>query len=135
MIFNKVGNPMKKIALITNKILGQSLASVIKGKPDLELEPYLMPNFGQALLDAQVWQVDIAVVDLVHNFAKGTEALSIFCEELRRTLPQCHILLLVSQDDMRTHDIAIETLKSKVADDYVFYDTSLNYLLAKLVAF
>lgn len=126
---------MKKIGLLTNKVLAQSLSSVIRSKPDLALEPYALLNPEQALLDARIWQLDIAVVALERKPEKGAEAIAAFCRALRDTLPQCRILLLVSQDDKAAHDMAIGVIKNRLADDYVFYDSSLDYLFAKLAAF
>ena len=36
---------------------------------------------------------------------------------------------------MRSRKIAAEAKKMKIIDDFVFYDASLKYLLAKLAAF
>lgn len=120
---------MKKIALITkNKIFAESLAVAIKSMPDLEFKPFLLLNSLQALLDAEVFEIDIALID-VASFSLS------FCEGLHNNLPKCHLLLLVSQDDWEIRKMATEAKKKKVVDDFVFYDASLKYLFAKLAAF
>ncbi|MDL2294829.1 hypothetical protein LJC60_09430 [Ruminococcaceae bacterium OttesenSCG-928-D13] len=127
---------MKKIGFITtNKMLAQSLAAAVKGNPELEFEPFLLLDPQQASLDAEVLKLDVAVVDVIDGAAKETETLLSFCKRLRMTVPGCRQLLLVSQDDKIGQKMAICAMKSKTVDDFVFYDTSLEYLFAKLAAF
>lgn len=132
---------MKKIALITkNKILAESLDSAIKSIPNLKFELALLLNSRQALLDAEILEIDIALIDMSfidetdYNLSEEERELS-FCEKLKKTLPDCHLLLLVSQDDKVKRKIATEAKNKKIVADYVFYDASLKYLLAKLKAF
>lgn len=120
---------MKKIALITkNKILAESLAVAMKSTPDLGFKPFLLLNSQQALLDAEIFEIDIALIDF------ASFPLS-FCQGLHKALPNCHLLLLVSQDDRETRKMATEAKKKKIVDDFVFYDASLQYLFAKLTSF
>jgi DNA-binding NarL/FixJ family response regulator len=125
---------MKKVALITkNKILAQSLDAAMKAMPDLEFEFILLLNTQQALIDAEIFEIDVALIDMIESGTKETP-LS-FCEGLNKMLPNCHILLLLSQDDHVRRKIATEAKKKKIVDDFVFYDASLKYLFAKLTAF
>ena len=56
---------MRKIGLITtNKVLAQCLAESIINYPDLELEPYLLLNPNQVVLDADLAKLDIALLDI-----------------------------------------------------------------------
>lgn len=125
---------MKNIGFITtNKVLAQSLAILIKSNPDLELEPFLMLNLGQAALDAEIMGIDIAVVEVIAGMSNGDGAIWTLCNTLRRTVPNCQILLLVQQDDPALQDKVLEAIKNKSVDDFVFCDSSLDYLLAKLL--
>ncbi|HZW97289.1 MAG TPA: hypothetical protein VFF56_00395 [Bacillota bacterium] len=126
---------MKKIGFITtNKVLAQSLAESLKNYPDLKLEPFLLLNPQQAILDADLAKLDIALLDITDASAMENEKHLMFCQKLRQAIPDCHLLLLVSQDNIRGRKAAIDAIKSKIADDFIFYDTSLNYLFAKLAA-
>jgi hypothetical protein len=86
-------------------------------------------------LDAGVLRIDIAVVDGMDVTSKETETALSICKKLRQTISGCRLFLLVSQDDKKGRKMAIGTIKSSAADDFVFYDTSLEYLFAKLAAF
>lgn len=126
----------KKIALITkNKILAQSLAAAIKAVPSSEFELFLLLNSHQALVDAEVFDIDVALIDILSSGVEETESPMAFCQALHKSLPNCHLLLLVSQDDQTSRKMATEAKERKIVDDFVFYDASLKYLLAKLSAF
>jgi len=120
---------MKKIGFITtNKVLAQSLAAAAKGRPDLEFEPYLLLNPRQAALDVDVLRLDAAIVDVADGIP--VEEAEAFCRGLRGTAG-CRLLLLVPKAARR---MAIRAVKNNAADDFVFYDTSLDYLFTKLAA-
>ena len=126
---------MKKIGFITkNKVLAQSLESLIKSNRNLPLEPYVMLNLEQAAIDAEVFEIDVAVIEMVEEATVESGIVISLCNELRKTCPDCQILLLVPQDIKRSRDEAMKAVNTRAVDDYVFQDTSLDYLLAKLLA-
>ncbi len=116
-------------------MLAQSLAAVVRNNPDLRLEPFLLLNLHQAVLDADLVKIDIAVVDVMDVPSKESETALSLCKKLRQTVPGCRLLLLVSQNNKKGRKMAIDAIKSRAADDFVFYDTSLEYLFAKLETF
>ena len=132
---------MKKVALITtNKILAQSFDSAIQCMENLDFELILLLNSRQALLDAEILEIDVALIDIgfidaIDNKLPEKGAALSFCERLHKRLPNCHLLLLFSQDDWVNRKMATQAKESKIIDDFVFYDASLKYLLAKLSAY
>ena len=126
---------MKRIGFnTTNRMFAQSFAAIVKNNPGLGFEPYLLLNPRQATLDAEVLKIDVAVVDVIDGAPKEAGMVLSFCEKVRQRIPVCRLLLLVSQEDKAGRELAIKAIKSKIADDYVFYDASLDYLFAKLAA-
>ena len=93
---------MKKIALITkNKILAESLNSAVKGIPNLKFELSLLLNSSQALLDAQILEIDVAMIDMsfmdIVGYNLSGERIELaFFAKLNETLPNCQFLLLYS---------------------------------------
>ena len=51
---------------------------------------------------------------------------------MKRQRPETRILLLCPENDPDACRVTIETVREKRADDFVFYDTSIRYLLSKL---
>jgi len=125
---------MKKIGFISkNKLLAQSLASFIRGNTNIQIEPYLLLNFRQAVLDAEVLKIDVAVIEMIAGIPEEADRIMSLCRDLRKSTAGCQILLLVPQDSREVCDMAVKAVNTKAADDYVFVDTSLDYLLAKLL--
>ncbi len=126
---------MKKIGFITkNRILAQSLSYFIKNSPDLPFDVALLLNPSQVALDAEVMNIDIAVVEISAETERETMPVITLCEELRRAVPACRILLLVPKDDRSGRDTAITAVDMSAADDYIFLDESLDYLFTKLLS-
>ena len=107
----------------------------MKAMPDMEFEIFMLLNSQQALLDAEIFEIDVALIDVLDCYKKEKESPLSFCEELHKSLPNCHILMLVSQDDLACREMATNAKKKKIVEDFVFYDASLKYLFAKLSAF
>ena len=119
--------------ITTNKVLAQSLSSALKDRAGSSFEPFLLLSPGQAELDTQVLQIDVALVDVMDR-ATGETALPL-CKTIRESVPSCRILLLLSQRDKDCKSMVIAAVRENIADDFVFYDASLDYLIAKLSAF
>ena len=119
---------MKKIAFIgRQKLLYQGMEAVLRMHPGLELQllPQLFPQ--NALLDVEIYQPDVAVIDVEME----KEALFALCRELHRVLPFCRRLLLVSDTES---SLCIEARREGYAEDFVYTDSSMHFLLAKLQA-
>ena len=124
---------MKRVGFITtNRVFAQGLAAAIKNRPELKLEPILILNSQQTILDADLSGIDIAVIDVMDMYEHGTSCS--LCGRLRKALPNCRLLLLVAQNHPEERKAVIDAIRQGLADDFVFHDTSLDYLLAKLAA-
>ena len=127
---------MTKIGFVTtNKVLAQSLSAAVSVRRDLNFESFHLLNPDQMLLDAQVFGIDAAVLDILSSPSKETSDISELCRKIHQSLPDCRILLLLSQDDDAGRTAAVNAVRENAADDFVFYDTSLEYLFAKLSVF
>ena len=129
------GLRMKRIGFISkNRVLAQSLATLIKNNLDLPFEPHVLQNIEQAVMDVGILKIDVAVIEMIAEASGKTGNILLLCTELRQTAPDCQILLLVPQENVLNCEMAIKAVNTGVVDDYVFLDTSLDYLFAKLLA-
>lgn len=131
---------MKRIAFITsNKILAQSLEVIVKAKESIGFEFFLLFDLNQVLLDVEVLEIEVALIDMALFDARGLskeggQSLFTLSENIHKKLPNCPLLLLVSQEDQENRAIAAEAKRKEIVDDFIFYDSSLKYLLAKLTS-
>ena len=79
-----------------------------------------------------VFHADVVILDLVDQ-ADMEQAVAI-CQALRQNEQDVKILLLVRPEQAAVRKVAVDTKNSGLVDDFVFYDSSLTYLLAKLEA-
>ena len=123
---------MKNIGFITtNKIFAQSFASTIKIQKYLDFHPFLLLNPKQASLDIVIMKIDIAVVDIVEMLPKILIHFLLFVRNCK-LLNQIYVFTFASQDDHVDRRLAMDAVRNGKADDFVYYDTSLDYLFAKL---
>ena len=133
---------MKTVLFISsNKMLGQGLSEAIRSKPELDFLWAAQLNYPQAAVgvDMQaavgvdIFHADVVILDIVDQ-ADMERAVEL-CRSLRQGGQAVRILLLVRPEQAVVRKVAVETKNAGLADDFVFYDSSLSYLLAKLAAF
>ena len=124
---------MKTVLFISsNKMLGQGLSAAIQSKPELGLLWVLQINYSQAKVGVDIFRADIVISDIVDQ-ADMEQAFEI-CRSLRQSSRRTKILFLVRPDQAAVRKIAVDAKNTGLADDFVFCDSSLSYLLAKLGA-
>lgn len=124
---------MKSILFISaNKILGQGLLEAILSKPELGFQWTAQLNYSQAIIGAEIFQTDVVILDVVDQ-TDMEYALKI-SEALRQCNGVIKILLLVRSEQDIVRRNSVNAKNKGLIDNFVFYDSSLAYLLAKLAA-
>ena len=125
---------MKTVLFISsNKMLGQGLSAAFQSKPELDFLWAAQLNYPQAVVGIDIFHADVVILDIADQ-ADMEQAVGI-CRSIRRNEQDVKILLLVRPEQAVVRKIAVDTKNAGLADDFVFYDSSLTYLLAKLAAF
>ena len=132
---------MKTVLFISsNKVLGQGLSAAIHAKPELDFaKPELdflwaaQLRYPQAVVGVDIFHADVVILDIVDQ-ADMDQAVRI-CQPLRQVEQDLKILLLVRPEQSVVCSRVIDAKNAGLIDDFVFYDSSLAYLLAKLAAF
>ena len=106
---------------------------------NMQFEFFLLLNFHQVLLDVEILEIDVALIDMALFDAESIskqdgESLFTLCEKIHKKLPNCRLLLLVSQENQQNRAIASKAKRKQFVDDFLFYDASLKYLIAKLTS-
>jgi hypothetical protein len=113
-------------------MLGQGLSAAFQSKPELEFLWAAQLNYSQAVVGVDIFHADVVILDIVDQ-ADMEQTVEI-CQSIRRDGQGIKILLLVRPEPAVVCQIAVDTKNSGLTDDFVFYDSSLTYLLAKLEA-
>lgn len=126
---------MKTLLFISsNKMLGQSLSAAFQSKPELDFLWVAQLNYPQAIVGVDIFHADVVILDIVDQ-ADMEQTVEI-CRSIRQDEQDkdIKILLLVRPEQAVVRKVAVDTKNAGLADDFVFYDSSLTYLLAKLDA-
>lgn len=124
---------MKTILFIsTNKILAQGISTTILSKQDNNFQWRELFNYQQAVVGADVFQADIVILDVVDQ--TDMECVIEICQALRKQKRVIKLLLLVRPEQEFVRKKSVEAQNAGMIDNFVFYDNSLTYLLAKLEA-
>ena len=125
---------MKTVLFISsNKMLGQGLSSAIQSKSELDFLWAAQLNYPQAIVGIDIFHADVVILDAADQ-ADMERAVEI-CRSIRRNEQDVKILLLVRPEQATVRKVAVDAKNAGLADDFVFCDSSLTYLLAKLAAF
>ena len=124
---------MKKIMIVSpNKVLAQGLMSTVQNRPGLNFEWLAQLGYSEAAIGVDVYHADVVILDVMDEVV-ADEVLEL-CRTLRKGNSGICLLLLVRQDQSNVRTMAVKAKQAGIADDFVFYDSSLAYLFAKLAA-
>lgn len=124
---------MKTVLFISsNKMLGQGLTTVFQSKAELNFLCVFQLNAPQAIIGVDIFHADVVVLDVVDQV--DMELAVEICRSIRRNKHDIKIVLLVRPEQVIVRKVAVDTKNAGLADDFVFYDSSMTYLLAKLEA-
>lgn len=124
---------MKTVLFISsNKMLGQGLSAAFRAKPQLDFLWAAQFNYPQAMIGVDIFRADVVILDIVDQ-ADMVQAVEI-CQSIRREEQGVKVLLLVRPEQAVVRKVAVDAKNTGLVDDFVFYDSSLTYLGAKLEA-
>ena len=124
---------MKTVLFVSsNKILGQGLSAAILSKPEFDFRWEAQLQYSQAIVGADVFHADVVLLDVADQ-VDMKRALEI-CQSLRQNSQTTKILLLVRPEQAAVRAQAVDAKNAGQVDNFVFYDSALSYLLAKLAA-
>ena len=103
-----------------------------RSKPELDFLWAAQLNYPQAVVGIDIFHADVVILDVVDQ-ADMEQAVEL-CRSIRRNKQDVKILLLVRPEQPVVRKVAVDAKNAGLADDFVFYDSSLTYLLAKLEA-
>ena len=83
-----------------------------------------------APIAAETFAADVVLLEIPERTPRAQSAA--LCDAIKRQRPETRILLLCPENDPDACRVTIEAVREKRADDFVFYDTSIRFLLSKL---
>ena len=98
------------------------------------VEAFGIYDYNNAAHSAAARKPDIALVEIPEKH--GTPAIDTLeiCEEIKEISPGCKIVLLCPEQDRGSVNECVKAKKQGKVEDYLFYDSGVDYLVSKLEA-
>ena len=118
--------------VLCRRIIAEALVRCIERSSNLNA--FVVRKFEDAADIAKVRLPALALVEIPERY--GSPALDTLdvCEEIKAASPGCKIVLLCPEQDKESVDICIEEKRRNGIEDFLFYDSSMEYLASKLNA-
>ena len=111
------------VALIMKrKVLAQSLMRLTREEKGIQM--YFQPDYGCGASCALIEVAESGEYDVAYCLA--------LCAWLKKETPACKLLLLCPENDEECISEVVTAKRAGKIDDFIFYDTSLEYLISKL---
>lgn len=120
------------ILIMQRASLAQGLISKSNNISDFKL--YYEPNYANADISIRTHLASGALLEISED---GTHDISFcldLCTWLRKVTPYCRLMLMCPEKQLETIHRAVEAKRRGEIDDFVFYDVSLDYLIASLLS-
>ena len=116
--------------VLCRRVIAELLVEAIEKRR--HMEAYCVFDYKNAGNKAANCRPHIALVDIPEkNGYPAAETLEV-CDEIKRASPDCKIVLMCPEQDKESVYICIEAKKKGEIADFIFYDSTVDYLVAKL---
>ncbi|MDO4710366.1 MAG: hypothetical protein Q4A75_00195 [Peptostreptococcaceae bacterium] len=122
---------MQRILLgLHRKLLAQSIAETMREDARFVFyTEYCAKNIPLAI---QNYDIEIAVIEVPESGSDPAGEKLELCREIAKASPGCKLLLMCSEDSEQSKRAMVEAKQKGEIEDFVFYDSSLEYLITKL---
>ena len=118
--------------VVGRKVIADLLVKSIGSQSNMEaFGVYDYKSAGTAALSRRP---ELALVEIPEK--QGFPALDTLniCGEIKKINPECKIVLLCPEHDKESVDVCIDAKQRSEIEDFLFYDSSVDYLASKLKA-
>lgn len=122
---------MQKVLLVMHrKVLAQSLIRSLQNNPKFTFYMESCPD--NVLLAVISYNINVAVIEVPESGEHPAEDMLLLCDEIKKTSPDCKTLVLCPESSEESKDAVVVAKKNEGINDFIFYDSSLEYLIKKL---
>jgi len=120
------------LLVMYRKIVAQSWLLLLKN--DGRVCSYAEYSYENAVLTAEACGAQTVVVEIPESGPVSTKSCIDICRSLKKKDSKTKVLLLCCENSVEAKNAAISAQRNKIIDDFLFFDTSWDYLMSKLEA-
>ncbi len=124
---------MKNIVLVIHrKPIAQRLLHELRDKLDINL--IYEAEYEDAILDIYIHNAKLLLIEAMETGYYDLDYCLKLCISLRKEMPSCKIILMCSEQNTDNIQKVIRAKEEDQIHDFVFYDTTIEYLASKLIS-
>ena len=114
------------------KAIAQSLMQMLQEKVDFRI--YHVIDYECTGMVVKNREANLALIEVAEAGACDVRYCLGLCARLRQEAPACKLMLMCSEQDKNSIHEVVKAKKKRQIDEFVFYDTSVDYLATKLLS-
>ena len=124
---------MRKIVIaMWRRPVAQDLMRKLRGDQDVQL--IYEPDYDSANIAIRSNDAGVALIEIAESGEYDSLRCLGICSKLRKETPDCKLLLMCPEQDKFCVAHAVEAKLDGLIDDFVFYDSTTDYLVSKLTS-
>jgi len=120
------------VLVMRRRPVAQGLMQKLRGDPEFRL--VFEPSYSNAEAAVRTQNAGIALIEVAETAGHDTARCLVLCAGLRETAPQCKLLLLCPEQNPAVVALAVAAKQKGRIDDFIFYDSTMEYLVSKLLS-
>lgn len=92
------------------------------------------PDYARACEAIRAHAAGVALIEIAECGEYNAAYCLALCARLRRQAPGCKLLLMCPEQDTAAVSQAVQAKRDGRIDDFVFYDSTIEYLASKLLS-
>jgi len=118
--------------VLCRRVIAKLLIEHIKN--NTTMDAFDLYEYDKAKRMAMVRQPALALVEIPERYDDpALDALDV-CKDIKEACPNCKVMLMCPEHDKKSVNTCIDAKKKGKIEDYIFYDSSPEYLTSKLEA-
>ena len=120
------------VLIMQRKSIAQGLMQMLKEKAELNI--YYESDYKSIDAAIRGHDAQIALIEISENGEYNVFQCLSLCEWLRKETPNCKLILMCPEQDKSSINEVVAAKKDRRIDEFIFYDTSVEYLATKLMS-
>lgn len=124
----------KALIVMQRKVLSDALVEYTKSEAQLDIT--VEHSYAMAALTAEALAPNVMMMEIPESGPwKSAEKCLAVCDVIKKQASNCKLIILCSEGDLNSCRTVIAAKRESRIDDFLYYETSIEYLFSKLASF
>jgi len=116
--------------VLCRRVIAGLLVEAIQKR--IDMEAFGLYEYNKAKNMAELRKPKIALVEVPERHGFPVQYVLDVCKDIQEASPGCKIILICPENNEESVEATLKAKKEGEIDDFLFYDLSVDYLVAKL---